>query len=294
VSFELTLEPATATVGDRLTLTITAVHPEGARIDAPENPAAFGLLDVIEVRRPVTMEAGDGLQETRFVYVVAAFRTGRLQAGPIEVTATVEGEEQREALQVPPVTVESVLPAGDPAARGLAGPLAPPNGASGWWVWAALSAAAFAGLSIVTVLLARIAVAPPPGVGAAAQPADAVARAELDALEAAGLIERGDYLDSYRRLAAALRRYLSQRYGIPAAALTPDELAAGLDRAGVERWPARLAENILRQCDAVLYARYEPARERAEADLASAYELIELTAEAQPARGAQPPEAATP
>jgi hypothetical protein len=294
-SFELTLEPTTATVGDRLTLTITATHAQDDRIDAPENPVTFGSLDVLDIRRPVTVDAGDGLQETRFVYVVAAFKTGFLEAEPVEVAAFVDGREQRATLDVAAVTIESVLPDGEPEVRDLAGPLAPPPGPSGWWLWATLSSAAFVGLSIVTIVLARAAVTRrPPGRREAPQPPDATARAALDALDASGLIERGDYLAYYRQLASVLRRYLSERYHIPASALTPDELAARLDQAGVDRWPARLAENILRQCDAVLFARYEPARERAEADLASAYEVLELTAEPPQPAAARQQQAATP
>jgi len=45
--------------------------------------------------------------------------------------------------------------------------------------------------------------------------------------------------------------------------------------------------NLLRQCESVQFGQYEPARERAEADLASAYEVVELTRrqEPSPARG---------
>jgi hypothetical protein len=48
-------------------------------------------------------------------------------------------------------------------------------------------------------------------------------------------------------------------------------------RRGMDRWQARVVGGLLDQCDAVVYAHYRPAVERADADLTAAYEIIEMT-----------------
>jgi hypothetical protein len=46
---------------------------------------------------------------------------------------------------------------------------------------------------------------------------------------------------------------------------------------GHDRWQVRVAGGLLTQCDAVVYARYRPAAERADADLTAAYEIVEMS-----------------
>ncbi|MCH7811611.1 MAG: hypothetical protein IH958_03175 [Chloroflexi bacterium] len=285
VEFEVTIEPASATVGDRLTLTIVASHAAGAQLEAPLDPDAFAPLELVAVRPPVTRDAGGGREETRLVYILAAFQTGELQPPPIEVA--VRGEDDASILLQPPaVTIKSVLPEDGPIElRGIQEPLAASTGAPRW-IWAALLMAGFTALTVVTMVFIRLPVretptpvsAPPPP----ARPEEA-ARQELDAIADAALLDRGDEKEYYRRIGACVRRYLSARFAIPATAMTSQELEARLREPQIDRWPARLAANLLRQSEAVQFAQYQPARERAEADLSSAYQVVQLTTEPEPA-----------
>jgi hypothetical protein len=102
------------------------------------------------------------------------------------------------------------------------------------------------------------------------------ARAALDTLTTSRTAER-DLPQHYATIAATIRRYLSERYGFAAYAMTRTELQRHMTREELGRWPARLVANVLEQCDAVQFAGFAPARERAEADLTAAYEVIELT-----------------
>ena len=152
------------------------------------------------------------------------------------------------------------------------------SGGTPTWVWAALVMAGFAGLSVLTMALVRLPVlrAPPPLIALTEAP-DEAARRELDAIAGAGLLERGELKEYYRRIASCLRGYLSRRFDVSAVAMTPQEVEGQLEALAVDRWPIRLAVNLLQQCQAVQFAQYEPARERAEADLSSAYEVVALT-----------------
>ena len=79
-----------------------------------------------------------------------------------------------------------------------------------------------------------------------------------------------------------MRSYLTDRFGFPAFALTTTELQERMVRQGLDRWQARLVGGLLNQCDAVVYASYRPARERADADLTAAYEIVEMSRQAEP------------
>ena len=96
------------------------------------------------------------------------------------------------------------------------------------------------------------------------QPAPAyaeAARTELDRIMALNLIEQGEIAEHYRLIAACIRQYLTARYGFPAVALTTGELERQMAAQGIARWPARLVVGLLNEADAVVYARYLPARD---------------------------------
>jgi len=282
----VTLEPSRATVGDRLTLTIVLLHDDGATVAGPTAPDAFAPLELVEALPPETREAEDGRIETQLAYVLTAFRTG--EARPPLLRVTIDGTPFD--LLVPAVTIESVLPPGGAGPRDVSGPLAA-SASTPSWVWAALTMAGFAGLSGATMALARLPLSerPPRLVTPPGETPEVAARRELDALAGEGLIERGDLKAYYQRLGACLRRYLAARFDLPATAMTPGELARRLEEIEAGRWPARLAANLLEQCEAVQFAQYQPARERAEADLATAGEVITLaSAPTLPAGEAQP------
>jgi len=99
------------------------------------------------------------------------------------------------------------------------------------------------------------------------------------------LVEQGELVEHYRLMAICLRRYLTDRFDFRAVALTSGELTRQMEAQGIERWPARLISGLLAECDAVTYARYQPAPARLEADNAMAYEIIDTTDGAAHPRG---------
>jgi hypothetical protein len=61
--------------------------------------------------------------------------------------------------------------------------------------------------------------------------------------------------------------------------MTRSEIEDAMTNRGIDRWPARLAADLLAKCDSVEFAGFRPAPERVDADLTGAYEIIELTRE---------------
>jgi hypothetical protein len=101
------------------------------------------------------------------------------------------------------------------------------------------------------------------------------ARQILD--EAGRLLSNGEYVAFYSTLSSAVRNYLTERFGFPAFALTTTEMQERMVGQGIDRWQARIVGGLLNQCDAVVFASYRPAPERADTDLTAAYEIVEMS-----------------
>jgi hypothetical protein len=267
------------TVGDRFFYVVTLDVEAGTQVSVSPD----GLPPFLALAGPPQVstesEAG-GRARLRLSLALAAFAPGELPLPPVRLAYTEPSGETGviETISTA-LVVQSVLPAGEVTPRDLK-PQAEiaTDGAS--------LLLPVTGAVLLAVILLALAVRwlrtrrRPPVSAPVAAPAEAtledLARAELDraGIEfAAG----GDYVPYYLTLALTVRGYLSQRFGFPAFALTTRELQDAMVRSGVDRWQARLASGLLSQCDAVVYASYRPARERADADLTAAYEIVEMS-----------------
>lgn len=284
-----TVEPARATVGDRITLTIVVDHDGATTVEGPGFGAHVGEMEIVAVAPPRT-EPRNGASRTTLVYTLTAFRTGDLTVPPQPIAYRGPDGSGTLTTSAGSVTIASVLAPGETELRPLkpqlslkdpAPPLAVP----------ALFVAAFAALTAFGyVLIRRVIAIPPLQIAAPAQPMmppapHETARTALDAIGASNLAAT-DLAEYYARIAATLRTYLSARFAFPAYAMTRSELEREMADAGIDRWPARLTANLLEQCDAAEFAAFHPAPERRAADLTAAYEIIELTAEGGDASGA--------
>jgi hypothetical protein len=274
-----TADPARATVGDRITLTIVVDHDAATTVLGVGFGADAGALEIVAVATPLT-EAHGAASKTTISYTLTAFRTGELTIPPQSIT--YHGADGDGTLMTDPVmvTIASVLAPGDADLRPLkpqidiADPAPTP-------LLPALFVGGFAAMTALGLWLMRRAasmrpVAAEDGVTIAGPSAHDVARAELDAIAAD---DTADEAETYARIAATVRAYLSARFAFPAYAMTRSELERAADGAGIDRWPARLMGNLLEQCDAVQFAAFHPAVERRTADLTAAYEIVELTTE---------------
>jgi hypothetical protein len=276
----VTADRQRVTVGDPIALTLTVEHDDGVAVTLPEDAAAFGDFEVLEVGPPETRSLGSGRSRVRVTYVVAAFTTGDLTLPALEVSYRDAGGSGIVAAAPIAIAVESVLPPGETptdirdlkpqvdVAGGLPGYVRPAFGAL------ASIVVLVAGLLLIHSPLFRRRAAPPP---APLPVPEDVAQAELDRIAGLGLPGRGEHKAYYGLIGACVRRYLAGRYDFPALAMTTAELEGQMAEQGVGRWQARLVAGLLAQCDSVRYAQYVPATARAEADLTAAYEIIELT-----------------
>jgi hypothetical protein len=278
--------PSIVTVGDHVGYTIVVEVDEGTAIAL----AAAGLPpEVALVAAPQSSRApaGNGREQVTMTFRLAPFITGEILVPPMALRYTnADGTSGIVETVSSVIEVTSVLPAaGQVTPRDLkpqaevgapppAWPLPVLGGLIGAFVL--LIIAALARRRLVQYKIARALRRVPVYSG----PED-VAREALDAA-GAGFSANRDLVAYYTVIGNAVRRYLTMRYEFPAFALTTRELEAEMMRLGLDRWQVRVAGGLLAQCDAVVYARYRPAEERADADLTAAYEIVEMSRPQEP------------
>jgi hypothetical protein len=136
-----------------------------------------------------------------------------------------EGEVETEPIVI---EVGSLLPrdADEQKIADIRGPRAVGVGRAFWL--AVLAAAAVLAALIVWLVRRRRRKAAPDVPVVPETPADVEALRSLDALAAAGLLERGEYRAFYIELAAVAKRYLERRLGAPVLEMTTSETVAFL------------------------------------------------------------------
>jgi hypothetical protein len=281
--------PPVVTVGDHVTYTIVLEVDEGTgvAIAAAGLPPEVALVDRPETTRVLLAE---GREQVTISFKLAPFIAGEVLVPPLPVRYTQPGGAAG-ILDTPSTVIEvtSVLPqAGQVSPRDLK-PQAEIGARPPTWPLPLIAALAAALVLVIIGLLVRRRVKKYVVVRAQRRapvfisPEDA-ARARLDAAGAAYAAD-GELVPYYTVLGNTTRDYLTQRYGFPAFALTTRELESAMLRLGLDRWQIRVASGLLEQCDAVVYARYRPVAERADADLTAAYEIVEMSRPAETTAG---------
>ena len=267
----VSLSSASALIGQQLTLVIDVYTPRGATLEIDPGARSWNGIEVVRLASASTRVGGDSTLH-HLQIVVAAFALGDVSFAP--GVNVVQGKDVvPRALPSASLKVMPTLPPDDPGALTPLPAPRPIDGAESRLLRPALAASVLLGAALVAAglafalraLLARKRTPPLVPVAALGVP-------DLAGVES---IIHTDPANAYRTLASDVRRVLSRRYGIPAAALTADEIALRMEAEGLDRWQTRLVSGLLDECDAVIYAGYRPATERRLSDLNMAREIVE-------------------
>jgi hypothetical protein len=274
--------PDRVTVGDRVPVQIKVEADRGTNLALVQGSLP-PEVEVTAQPRTTSRSIDGGRVEVTIAFELAPFVPGEVMLPPMVLRYSVPGGASGQLeTSASRILVASVLPQqGEVAPRDLKPQAEIAAGGPGW-VGPAVAATGLALIVTVALIIWRQRVLrsrPVPAAVALEQgelgPEDK-ARVALDQA-GARFAEDGDYVVYYAAIAFTTRRYLSERHGFPAFALTTRELQVAMRREGIDRWQIRVAGGLLQQCDSVVYAHYRPAGERADADLTAAYEIVEMS-----------------
>ncbi|MFH1502631.1 MAG: hypothetical protein ABIG03_06260 [Candidatus Eisenbacteria bacterium] len=284
-SVDASIDPPSATVGDRLTLRVTLETPEGTRVEFPDVPSMIAPLVVLSGASMPSREVEGATVEDRY-YVVAAFETGAVGVPQLAFPyVTVEGESGVVWTDSLTVVVESVMP--DTLAEEETGPrdIKPPVELPRR-VWPFVVAAAAVLAALVGFHYLRrwwVARRSEPREETPAEPvvpkraAHLVALERLDALERDDPVGRGDLVGFYVRVTEVVRLYVRDRFAVDAIDMTTTELAPAMTAARIEDAETDWAVRFLARADLAKFARLTPTPERAAEDLGEARAFVERT-----------------
>jgi hypothetical protein len=233
------LDKSEAHVGDKLTLTVSAVARAGVAVTLPAK-LDLGKLELLERARDDQRDLGDGRVQHRFVLLVTAYELGDLEVPPLELSyLDARGEVKPVSTQPVSLTMKSLV--AEDEKQPEVQPIRPPRSA---WVedkrvvqvvrWALVVVGGALVLTIAALLIRRAlrrrrvvhaGEAEPEG---PRRPPDEVAMEKLKALRAAGGFSRDGYRPFTFALAEIVRAYLGARYGFDSLELTTTELTAEL------------------------------------------------------------------
>ena len=104
-----------------------------------------------------------------------------------------------------------------------------------------------------------------------------VAYEQLTAIETSDWLKRGDMETYHTQIAYVLREYISERYQIPALALTTTALLRTMQRERIDTPYVERIQQLLSNCDSVKFANYQPELSEATARIADARWIVDET-----------------
>ena len=253
-ALDLSLEPEEITVGDRIRVEIVLTVGAGEELRTEpgiplEEGGRWGKAEVLAVDGPrQAPDPGEGVRRFTWTVTLTAWEPGSLEPPPLPVT--LPGDPPRELhTPVPPaIRVASVLPEGESVEpRPPVPPRSWPAPSPWWWLLAPLTLLALVAL-VAWWRRRRSTEAPGAPVLTPRQRLDrAVERLrDLEEIEA---IHTG--------ISLALRRYLEEVLGFPAAEHTTTEIRRDLQATPLDRELRRDLLDLLHRCDDVKFARRE-------------------------------------
>lgn len=285
VRFAVAAGPGEVTVGQKLSLTLTAVADDGVEVQLPEPDETLGPFTVRRRSTPPDVPDGDTRRWTH-TYALDTFTAGDAQIPPLTLTYVDRRQEGRPIegeLVSDPLTimVTSVLAADEAATdfRDIKSPVDVPVErplSAGTLAGLLIAAAAVAAVVAGIILLRRRRRAAPVEMPV---PPDVWARSKLQQLAARRLLEQERFAEFYFALSDVVRQYIERRFRIMAPEQTTGEFLRDPQTASVlgEEHRKQLG-GFLRAADMVKFALHRPTVTESEAALAAAGEFVDRTA----------------
>jgi hypothetical protein len=254
------VDTARATVGDRITLSVTVEHAPGSRVVWPDS-LDLSPFEVLAARRDPARARG-GVARSAATFSLIAFELGRLEIPSFEVEV-VGASGDIEVLATDRFAVDIVSVGSDESGdiRDIRGPIGIPLGVWRLVLWTMLPLFLVALLYVLARRLRGDVDVRLPALARPEVPPHEIALAALAELEASPLLARGEVKEYHIAVAEILRAYVEQRFGVEALEMTTLEIVDDLRRSGADADFVEGLRAFLDQCDLVKFAKVRPADE---------------------------------
>jgi hypothetical protein len=278
-----TVDRTSATVGDRITMTVTVEYPVGTRVAWPDS-LDLAPFEAMDARIAPATQAG-GTARSTATFTLAAFELGELQIPSFDVEVVGTGGES-ETLSTEARGVEIVSVGVDESGdiRDIRGPLSIPMSLLRMLLLALVPLLLVAFLYTLARRLRSRDEEPEPARPALERPAHEIALEALAALEGSGMLERGEVKEYHIDVSDILRTYVESRFRVDALEMTTREVLQGLERAGVDDSFREGLSAFLDQCDMVKFAKVRPGPDQSRQVLELGRRIVQRSAP-----GTEPP-----
>ena len=266
-----------ATVGDRITLTVSVEHPTGSIVSWPDSLDLSPFEVVAAELLPTATTEGRSSSTARIA--LSAFELGELEIPSIDVSVT-GADGAVEVLTTDRFGIEVVTVGADDSGdiRGIRGPMTIAMSTLVMAAWALLLIALGAMLYAVLRRLLRKKDAPVASTPVVPErPAHEIALEALAWLEDSPMLERGQIKEYHIEASDILRRYVEARFGVAALEMTTWEIIEGLERREVGAEFRDGLRRFLDRCDLVKFAKVRPDPDEARSTLQAGRALVEAT-----------------
>lgn len=275
-----TLSTNTIHVGDRVTLTLTAIHAANERVVVPSLNREPFIVVWDSQSKPVATK--DDLRTTETTVTFSSFVIGEHRISTNQLILLL-GESKEENLPFPDliINVVSILTNPPPSLADIKPPVNLPG--HPWlrilWMMLAVVIIAILAALLIRYLLRRPKIAPPQKI----IPPHEIALTALNALRERGYIERGEAGPFYVELSAIIRIYLEDRFNLRAPEQTTEEFIRASSQSNALSVEHRqLTQDFLEQSDLVKFARFEPSPDDMTRAWDAGAKLVRETVEAPP------------
>lgn len=267
----LTAEPAEATVGDPVALTLSVIHPTGYFVIVPALDMQWGDFAVVGQSPATTADNGDGTETTTVVYDTRLFAPGTFVTPALSYTVTDGAGNLYEFTTQPVgVTIKSVLAEGDTELRDIKPQAEIPTAT---WLYLLAGGLLLAAVGGGLFWLARRRKPVPVAVDNRTPYERALD--DLAQAESLNLPAEGRFNEHYTLVSEGVRRFMGATYHIPVLERTTAEIQGDLQAAAVEPTIRRQFISFLQESDLVKFANFRPTTADATALVAQGRSIVE-------------------
>ena len=272
------VKPSICTLGEPLRYIIRINAPADGEIIIGAPPLKLGKFHVRDYN--VHLRRTKLRQYVTIKFIIAVYELGQLSVPPPRIQyRDITGRTHRVDIPTASVSVRGVVPPGRAQLRDVKPPLMLPLP---WWVYAGIMSGII-GLILVCILIAGFArelwrrKRTPMSISISRTLPHEEAFASLDALKRDNWRDI-DHEAFFANLSHTIRHYLARRFGIPALETTTSATVRYTMCVVPDGNSSTLVRDLLRVCDLVKFARYQPDEDTCKRAWEEAWSVVKQTA----------------